>query len=120
MAIMLSNGAVEADKLFTRLTVELQLSLLMVNTVEDTLFGFFVLLQDIQEAVGLKSWLEACHSIGWNRSDLTTVRTGQDGLSLLVLNHQSPKTLLAVDMVALELLGVCVGFQANRTVELVF
>ena len=118
--MMLSNGALETDELFTRLTVQLKLSLLMVSTVEGTLFSFLVLLQDIQEVVGLKSWLEACHSIDWNRSDLTTVRTGQDELSLLVSVHQSPEALPAVDMVALELLGVSKSVQTNRTVELVF
>ena len=68
----------------------------------------------------LKSSWEACHSIGWNRSDLTTVRTGQDELSLLISVHQSSEALPAVDVVALELLGVSIGVQANRTVELVF
>ena len=51
---------------------------------------------------------------------MTTVRTGQDELSLLVSVHQSPEALLAVDMVALELLGVSKSVQTNRTVELVF
>ena len=120
MTTMLSSNTQETDELFTRLTVQLQLSLLMVSTVEGTLFSFLVLLQDIQEVVDMKSWLEACYSIGWNRSDLTTVRTGQDELSLLVSDHQSPKALLAVDMVALELLGVSKSVQTNRTVKLVF
>ena len=109
MPTMLSNDTLDTHKLLTRLTVQLQLSLLMLSTVEGTLFSFLVLLQDIQEVVGLKSWLEACRSIGWNRGDLTTVRTGQDELSLLVSVHQSPEALLTVDMVALELLGVSIG-----------
>ena len=51
MAIMLSNGAVEADKLFTRLTVQLQLSLLMVSTVE----GILLLLEDVKNFFDVKS-----------------------------------------------------------------
>ena len=120
MTRMLSNDTLETDELFTRLTVQLQLSLLMVSTVEGTLLLLLQGISKLQKIVDDKSSWEACHSIGWNRSDLPTVRTCQDGLPLLVLNHQSPKTLLAVDMVALELLGVCVGIEANRTVELVF
>ena len=97
MATMLSNGTLETDELLTRLTVQLQLSLLVVSTVEDTLlsflgllvvstvedtpFSFLLLLQGIsklKKIVDDKSGREACHSIGWNRSDLMTVGTDQD------------------------------------------
>ena len=52
------------------------------------------------------AWSPATPLAAWNRSDLTTVRADQDELSLLVAIHQSPKALLAINMVALKLLGV--------------
>ena len=68
----------------------------------------------------MKCCLEACHSTGWNRCDLPTVWAGQDELSLLVWNNDPDQAFLAVDVVALELLGVSVGVQTDGTVELVF
>ena len=67
----------------------------------------------------MESNWEACRSIFWKRSDLKTVRTGQNRLPPPYLDHLSFEALPAVDMVALELLGVCVGLQAKRTIELV-
>ena len=63
---------------------------------------FLVFLHNLQEVVDLKSWLEACHSIGWNRCGVATYWARYNQLSLLVSDHQLDKTLAAVDVVALE------------------
>ena len=49
---------------------------------------------------------------------MTTDGAGEGELSLLVLNDQPDKALLAVDMEALEYLWVSVGVQTNGAVEL--
>ena len=64
----------------------------------------------------MKCWLEASHSIGWNRCDVTTVWAGEDKLSMLISKHQSHEAGLAEDMQALEQLGVSVDIQTNRAV----
>ncbi len=63
----------------------------------------------------MKSWLEACCSTGWNGCDLTTDGAGEGELSLLVSNDQLYKTLLAVDMEALEYFWVSVGIKTNSS-----
>ena len=59
-------------------------------------------LHNLQEVVDLKSWLEACHSIGWNRCVVMTYWARYNQLSLLVSDYQFDKTLATVDMVVLE------------------
>ena len=73
-----------------------------------------------RKLVDTKCCLEASHSTGWNGCDLPTVWAGQGELSLLVSNNQPDQALLAVDMVALELLWVSVGVQTDGAVELIF
>ena len=60
----------------------------------------------------MKCYLEASHSASWvNRCNLTTVWAGQRELFLLISNNKFNQALLAVDMVALELLRVGVSVQ---------
>ena len=64
----------------------------------------------------MSCWLESCHSSFWNRCDLPTVRASHT-MGLVEQWHQA---LMAVDMEALEQLGVGVGVKTNGTVELLF
>ena len=47
---------------------------------------------------------------------MTTVRAGEDKLSLLISKHQFPEAGLAEGMEAMEQLGVGVDVQTNRAV----
>ena len=47
---------------------------------------------------------------------MTTVRAGEDKLSLLISKHQFPEAGLAEDMEAMEHLGVSVDIQTNGAV----
>ena len=56
----------------------------------------------------------------FSRCGQTTGWASQDELSLLVFDHEFHKAFPAVDMEALEKLGVSIGVQTDGTIELIF
>ena len=111
------ESTLQADKIFACLAVKFMLfAMLRTSCTRGTsdchssklLKGSLYL----KELVDMSCWLESCHSF-WNRCDLPTVGASHT----MALPDQWHQALMAVDMEALEQLGVGVGV---KTVELLF